>query len=76
MRGRGDRDRENLASLAWTAWHAAGFVKARKRLPNLATLIRNITRRTRREQSPKEGVKIAETLNRLFGGKDRRKRRG
>lgn len=75
MRGRGDRDRENLGTLAWAVWHNAAFTRGSKGLPNLATLIRKITRRERVEQTAKQGVRIAEVLNRMFGGRDRRKRR-
>lgn len=58
------------------AWHGAAFARSKK-LPNLATLVRKITGEKRREQTPEEGIKVAEFLNKLFGGRDlRRKRKG
>lgn len=75
MRGRAAADRRDLAIQTNAAWHGAAFARS-KRLPNLANLMRRITGEARREQTPEQGVKVAEFLNRLFGGKDKRKRKG
>ena len=75
MRGRAASDRRTLAILMNAAWHGVGFSRT-KRLPNLANLMRRVLGEKRREQTPEQGVKVAEFLNRLFGGKDLRKRKG
>lgn len=75
MRGRAAAEKRGLATALNAAWHGAAFTRS-KRLPNLSKLIRQIMGTPRREQSPEEGVKIAAFLNSLFGGKDRRSRKG
>ena len=72
MKGRRYAERREAARSISLAWHTAGWSRSRKRLPNLATLLRKITGERAPEQTPRQAVKMAEVLNAMFGGEDKR----
>jgi hypothetical protein len=75
LAGRLKAQRRELALAVTGAYYGAGWAPGRTRkekLPDLARILRRIMKEPRREQTPDESLRIAEALNRMFGGKDLR----
>lgn len=66
-----ERDREAYKRELFGAWHAAAFTRGKK-LPRLDTLLKKLDRHTPKRQSPEDMLRTVESLNRMFGGRDRR----
>ncbi len=74
LRGRNEADKRALAFATITAWKTANWSKAKK-LPDLNKELRRIAGKRRTPQTPEQALRVAEALNRQFGGKDLRQKR-
>lgn len=74
LRGRNEADKREMAFVTIQAWKTANWSKAKK-LPDLNKELRRIAGRKRKPQTPEQALRVAEALNRQFGGKDLRKKR-
>lgn len=74
LRGRNEADKREMAFVTIQAWKTANWSKAKK-LPDLNKELRRIAGKRRKPQTPEQALRVAEALNRQFGGKDLRQKR-
>lgn len=74
-RGEARRREQDGVLALWQAWHAAAFGRA-KRIPPWERIVKRLTQhRPKRRKTPRQLLAMAEALNIVMGGEDRRKRR-